>query len=796
MGSDRRYTARVRNALRAQLGVASRRRMWILAALMAGLSVVPLAGTLGYEHAFVLCPVLSLFGVAVGVDAVARARRAAVASASAMVRDAVVDLGRLLGVGFAVAVVALLWQTNCDPWTGAAFFVMGPVASATAGMTAGLWAGVVARRRGRQLGLGLAVVVASTAIGAWRLISDPVVFAFDPFWGYFSGAIYDEDVSIGSTYLVFRAYNAIAVVAALQALVLTTEPGRLTLRRPDTLLPQLRGRITAASAAFAGLVAALAIGLTGPSWGFTANVDTITTVLSGARETEHFVIHYSPRSADARSIDAIAIEHEFAWSQLRDKMDGREPSEKVHSFVFTSPGQKRTLMGAGTVQVAAPWRGQIYLDHRAFPHPVLHHELAHVFGKTIGDDLFGVARSGAHLNIALIEGFATAMAPRSADHLDLHDQALVLERLKRRPSLASIMGPSFFTQSSRVAYTAAGSFCLWLIETRGFSPMATLYRTAGDFEAAYGTPLATLETEWLAFLETRGGVTEDDVESQRQRFMRRSVFRRPCAHRAANLAGEIRRSNRQGRHADAVALYQTLCTIEPDDPGHLIGLSSAQAIDGDFAAALASLDVAAAMDDLTVTLKAALLSRRAEVALAAGDLEQAAAAEHEALQLPIRRSARRTHQLRLAAAEDPRLAARIVEYLAPFSTEGSTKAGTVRRLLAAMQIRELPQYQALGAYLLARQLLNTQLADAATPLLQQALDPAVGDRGLPSPEFRRAAVLALLSASVQAGHFDTARDALRRLSRLTDSGHGDDAVLQLWRARVEFFAANAEPRQP
>ena len=485
------------------------------------------------------------------------------------------------------------------------------------------------------------------------------------------------------------------------------------------------------------------------------------------------------------------MEHELAWAILRRKMDGREPPGKVHSFVFADRGQKRALMGAGTVQVAAPWRNQIYLDHRPFPHPVLHHELAHVFGRTIGDDLFGVARSGLHLNIALIEGFATAMAPRSADHLDLHDQALVLERLGRRPSLPSIMGPSFFTQSSRVAYTAAGSFCLWLMETRGFSPMAELYRSAGDFEAAYDAPLTELEAQWLAFLEERGGVTENDVENQRQKFMRRSVFRRPCAHRAANLRSEIAQASRTSDWEETIGLYQTLCSIEPEDPAHPIGLAWAHAIAGDFAAALEALATAEAMEDLTVSMRSALLSRKAEVALAAGKLDEAAVAEREALELPISRGARRTHQLRLVGAEDPALAPYVVDYLAPFDPYAKGKTGAVTRLMAAVTIREQPGYAALGSYLMARQLLNVQQAEPAVGLLQAALDPPEGDHGLPSPEFERAALEALLSASVQAGELGVAREAVDRLEKLPGSGHGDAAEVEMWRERIEFFAASA-----
>src|SRR5690606_30154547 len=121
--------------------------------------------------------------------------------------------------------------------------------------------------------------------------------------------------------------------------------------------------------------------------------------------------------------------------------------------------------------------------------------------------------------------------------LDLHDQAAILDRLDLRPVLGDIMGLGFWGKASRRAYTAAGSFCRWLIDTRGVDPFLTLYGTAGDFELAYGTPLDALEAEWLVFLRDRP-LRARDIEALRQRFQQRPIFQRPCAHRAADLVAE------------------------------------------------------------------------------------------------------------------------------------------------------------------------------------------------------------------------------------------------------------------
>ena len=598
----RPYTAAVnrRFVVRRHLTEPRLRRRWLTGLVVGALSFVPLAGTLGYENGLLLSPLASAVGVAVGVDGV-RARRR-VASGHPTVRRLAAhggtELAALVGIALAVLLLSQLWQRNCDPWGGVAFFVMGPCLSAAMGWVAGLWGGALRQRRWAQIGVAGLVPATSTAIGLWRLWADPVVFAFDPFWGYFSGAIYDEAVSVGPTYLSFRAYNLLAAGAALGLWRLLVDPHTLRLGWPT--VPQERGAASdpesdpdpdrgtrgraswravlpgAAPVLVAGGVAAW-IGLRGASMGFTADIESITEVLSGTRETEHFIIHYNPRSPTARSIEAVAADHELAWHQLAQAM-GRAPQGKVRSFVFVNATQKRQLMGAGTVQVAAPWRQQIYLDWRGFPHPVLPHELAHVFGKTVGDRVFGVSMDGVVPNIALIEGFATAMAPRAADRLDLHDQATVLERLGKRPPLPAIMGPAFFTRSSRIAYTTAGSFCRWLLDTRGFEPLGELYRTGGDFEAAYGEPLLALEEQWLAFLSAREGVTEDDVKAQAQRFQRRSVFQRPCAHRAATLLQEVALAQARGRLETMVEGYQTLCEIEPEEPQHKLGLAQGLAV--------------------------------------------------------------------------------------------------------------------------------------------------------------------------------------------------------------------------
>jgi tetratricopeptide (TPR) repeat protein len=764
------------------------RRRWITAVIGLVLTMFPLIGTLGYEHAFVLGPLAALGGIAVGVDTVRAARTKGGATVRELIAAGFAEIAVLCAIAIAVPIVGQLWRPSCDPYGGIVFFLIGPAICACIGVVAGFWGGVLGTTRSRQLALGMVPMLVSTAIGLWRLYAEPVVFAYDPFFGYFSGSIYDEAVAVGPMYLAFRAYNALWVGAALLALHAWATP-ELRTRSPRLR----RHRLFEELAPWFLMLPALGIGLRASKLGFTADFVSVTDALSGTMTTEHFVLHYMPRSADAREIAAIAREHEFAWAELKAQMNGREPDDKVHSFLFATPEQKRRLMGAGTAQIAAPWRQQIYLDHRPFPHPVLHHELAHVFGKTIGDPVLGISRSGLRINIGLIEGFATAMAPRESDRLDLHDQAAVLERLGKRPPMALIMGPGFFTRSSSVAYTAAGSFCLWLVETRGFEPMATLYRNAGDFDAAYGESLADLEVQWLEFLAAREGPTDADVAAETQRFKRTSVFERPCAHRAADVRTQIERANIKGELEDAIIGWRELCAIEPETPEHTLGLGHALAVAGRYDEAGQVFADAATAPELATTQLAAIAERQGDVALLLGDLAAARAAYERALAQPQSEARRRVLQLRREAAEDPELARLVLAYLSPFDATGNEEVRAVRAAHAAAEIARRPGYRSLGDYLLARQLLNVQEHAAAVPLLERSLAPQGDERALPSLEYLRAAHLALVSALLQGDRFADAQRVLTALEQLPDAGNGHVQAWHEWQRRIEFCATYPGP---
>jgi hypothetical protein len=796
--------------LRRHLSTPSLRRRWLLAAYALLLSPLPLVGALGYECSLALTAPCALLGVFVGVDAARGSARGHLApTLHTIALAAAGDLLQLCGAALLVLMLAQVYNPSCDPWGGLLFFILGPVFSASLGAISGIWGAALVQsppRRWSQVLVGLVPLLFCLIVGLLRLYVDPVVFALDPFWGYFAGPLYDEGVVVDARYLRFRAYNLLLAAAALAAFRLWGErllngaraASSASHLEPAAALARLHRRPWSLLILLAGLGGGAYFGLRPAQSGFHATLSGIAEALPAERITEHFIIRYAPTSDAAREIDVIAAEHEFAWHRHAATL-GRAPGPKIHSFIFPNPELKRRVIGAGATEVAPPWRLHLYLNYQPFPAAVMPHELAHAFSSVVGDPIFGVAGSlgarGLRLNLALVEGFATALAPRPRDGLDLHDTAAALDRLDLRPPLTAIMGVAFWGQASRRAYTAAGSFCRWLLEQQGAERLAALYRSAGDFEAVYGATLLQLEAAWLDFLRARPLRTQD-IELMRQIFEQRPIFQRPCAHRSAHLRAEAAAAAARGLDDRALEALSELCLIEPERPEHQIQRAHALAEAGYRAEAEALLRERLTVPGLTVTLRALAHQHLGDLALLRGDLIAAEQAWSAALASSAGEEQQRALQIRLLAARDPQIAPLIRAYFLSFEPAALRATAPLRRLDAAHRLSAAPTYGAIGAYLLGLQLLGAGEPALAAARLERALTPLPGERPLPSPELVRAARLTLINALTRIRDYDRAAGHLVALRAEPGLGQGHIFTYQEWAERLEFFRvyAPAPPR--
>ena len=777
------------------------RRRTLVVVLVAALSFVPMAGALGYFSSLILSPLLSLLAATAAVDAVLDLHASHTSASTRsehdphpmwrLVRDGLGELAWLLGLSLGVLTLGVLWTINCDPLGGAAFFVMGPVCSASIAWVAGLAMSLLIgpRRRGLMVLAAWLPFALSLAIGVHRLYFEPAVFAFDPFFGWFSGPIYDEGIAISGRYYRYRAYNFTGCAALLLGLraslgpVSEADPARGYGLRARRMLEGGPNRLRSALALVLAL-AAISVGAASTSYGFTATGESLAERLGGRVETEHFEIHYGATSLTAREIEMVAAEHEFAWAQLEGRL-GRAPERKVESFIFSTGDQRGKMIGANRVEVSPPWRQQMYLSHRSWPHEVMHHELAHAFLGDVGDRLLGLPISGGRFSGALVEGVPTALAPRARDNLGLHEQAAILDRLDKRPPLAQIMGAGFWGAAASRAYTASGSFVLWLAQNHGWEKVAALYANAGDFEQTYALPLAELEAGWLADLRALE-LRERDIEAQAQRFMRGSVFRRPCAHRAASLSSLAARARLRGQVDEALEAQETLCEIEPQEPGHFLRKAEMLAGWDRFADADTILDELAGREGLTASIRARVEEQRGDTALLAGELAEAERHYAAAMEFGLGEARRRQLEIKRLAAADAELAPLVAAYFSPFRIDGSTRAAAMLRLWTAAQIADLPAHSALGNYLLGRQFLIIAAPDQAAQVLAAGFEDHPEQLASWSPALVRAAYLSRLSALTQLRDWDGARALLPPLEALAE-GQGHQAVIDQWRQRLAFF---------
>lgn len=449
--------------------------------------------------------------------------------------------------GILVALFALLsalhgvFADACVPGKGGLYFLLVALPGALLAPLLGLLVGARVRRRWLAGALALAIVPASIVWSLVRFYATPAIFAYDPFFGFFPGAIYDESVPLGATLVTYRLGTLGAIAATAGALAWLWDPERAFLS-----LSRARSLPAAALGCLAGVSLALGIYLAGPALGHRYDASDVARALGGRVEGPRCTVIYA-RAIGGREARRISDDCEVRLAQIEDFF-GVRLRRRLTVFLFADAEQKQALMGAADTYIAKPWRYEVYLQHAPFPHPVLKHEIAHVVAGEMAPNPFHVsARLGLLPLPGLIEGAAVAAAWEGEGDTTPHQWSHAMLEAGLLPGLNGLAGLGFMMHASGTAYTAAGSFSRWLIEHYGAARYRDLYRD-GDFRRAYGRDLGALERDWRAFLRTVQ-VPERVLARARARFRRASLIARVCPFETAEIferaatrlaAGEVR----------------------------------------------------------------------------------------------------------------------------------------------------------------------------------------------------------------------------------------------------------------
>jgi hypothetical protein len=667
-------------ALARWRSIPYRRACVFVVVALAGVGFLPLFGGPGYEHSLasgLIVPGAAAIAVALETARSADARRSPLES-----------LGRGVALGLVLAalslVTALLHAARvgiCELW-GALFYyvetagigcVMGGAWGAVVGEVVAAMARrgrvVKARRRGAlAVGLALAGPIVSAAVSVYRFVSSPMIFAYDPFVGFFSGTLYDTVIDAGTPMLTYRAGSLATLVAlALFASVLERREDR-----PFGLVLDLRTRATRVRAGL-GLASALAsvgIILAGTKLGHFSTAASIAKDLGAEKHGARCDVVYPSTTREQEAILLVRdCEEEIAAVEKR--LGARGPA-RVRAFFFRDAEDKKRLMGAAHTYIAKPWREEVYLQLGGYPHPVLGHELAHVIAGSFGRGPFRIAGDAGGLlpNPGLIEGVAVAASPDDEDLTDAQ-WARAMMQIGILPDMRSIFSLEFLGGASSKSYTLAGAFITWLGETRGFEVVRAWY-AGGDIRALTKLDWAALDGAFKDHLKPVP--LPDEAESfARAKFARPGLFGRKCPHVVDALRHEADVCRDTQRYADAIRLYRKAIAKDAQDFASRKELATVERRHGDREQGRAALTELATADDKAVprTYKDRADEALADAQLIDGDTEGAANRYEAMARRTVDEDVARTLEVKALGARDPAARPAVQALLLGDETHGS-----------------------------------------------------------------------------------------------------------------------------
>jgi len=611
---------------------------------------LPLFGGIGYENDLavgLVCP--SVAAIAVARDMARRPPRSPIA-----------ELVGGLSFGVAVALVSMvvallhgLRSRACDPLGGLPVFVLTAGVGTALGGAWGAVVGEVARGRARPrlvagvLGVGLPLVSALLSLG--RFVTSPMIFAYDPFVGFFSGTLYDTVVDPGPPLVTYRTGSLATTLAALAFASLLVRDGTLRVRFAPRTEAHFWERV-AVLVVSAG--ASLWVTTHGTTYGHYQTRASITEALGGTLAGDRCDVVF-PSSLTRDEAALLRKDCEDDLARVEARLGAKGPA-KITAFFFRDASEKRRLMGAEHTYIAKPWREEVYLQLEHYPHPVLGHELAHVVAGSFGRGPFRVAGSlgGLVPNPGLIEGIAVAASPDDDDVTDLAWAKTMMD-LGILPPMGRIFSLGFLGEASSKSYTLAGAFVAWVLDTHGADKVRAWYGGA-SLEGLLGEPWDSIEAR---FKKRLGELTvaKEAAAVAKARFDRPSVFGRRCPH----VVDALRRKADGCRDArqveEALAGYAAVLAEDPRDPSARVSLAFVERRFGDAAKGRAALEALEADAALPKTYRDRAAETLADADFLEGSFDAARARYERLAGSVLDEDQARTYEVKSLAAARPEL---------------------------------------------------------------------------------------------------------------------------------------------
>jgi hypothetical protein len=259
----------------------------------------------------------------------------------------------------------------------------------------------------------------------------------------------------------------------------------------------------------------------------------IQNTLKGHHSTEHFELYYDGTHYSDTEIALLGAEHEFYLEQISQELNLILPdtAEKIESYLYGHPWQKKQLVGAKFTSYVPVWlkQDQLHIAKQQIENS-LRHELVHVLAKQFGNELLNASWS-----IGLIEGLAVAIDGGSSLKSTI-DQIVVSEKpYPNAEELQKAFSPwGFYGGRSGVNYITAGSFVEFLIQRYPIESLKEAYKT-GNIADSYEDNWEKLTANWHQHLDTVQ-VDSVDREIAGRIFGVPSLFEKECPHVVSDFA--------------------------------------------------------------------------------------------------------------------------------------------------------------------------------------------------------------------------------------------------------------------
>jgi hypothetical protein len=717
----------------------------VVGVLMAAAGFLPLFGGPGYEHALATGLVVpSAAAIATALELVQRPK---IEPSAAFGRGVMNGLLFAL-VSLGTAVLHGLRAGICEWWGALASFFFTAGAGSILGGVWGALVGELARRRKRPRVYAvvgaLAAPVACIGVSVWRFVTSPMVYAFDPFVGYFSGTLYDTVIDPGVALYTYR-FGTLCTLAAAGLFASSFERhwmgGLRAIQAP-------RARL-ALCAAFA--LASLGITWRGADLGHWSTRASIARDLGGELHGARCDVIY-PSTVALRDARLLLRDCEEQLASVERALGARGP-ERITAFFFRDAADKKRLMGAAETYIAKPWRREVYLQMSQYPHPVLGHEIAHVVAGGFGRGPLRIAGAcgGLWPNPGLIEGTAVAASPDDDDLTDMQWARAMLD-LGILPPMDRIFAMGFFAESSAKSYTLAGAFVRWIIDTRGTDVLRAWYG-GGDIEELTGKTWRELDERFRAHLKTIVLGPEAQAYAK-AKFARPSVFGRKCPHLVDGLRREADKCRDTQLAERAVELYDAALRRDDRDYGSIHGRALVWFRHLDPPRGISSLEALASAEQTPRTWRDRAEETLGDFAMLDGRYEDARARYAAVAARTLDEDMARTLEVKAIAATDPAARAAILPMLIGAKDRGSDLVVAAVEL-GAWRVSGSP----LADYLIGRHLALRGWYAEAAKYLDASLAAAP-----PTPRVHREALRLRVVCACALGDGDAVRSLRPRLA--------------------------------